>query len=34
MAIIVEDGTIVANSNSYVTAAELKSYAVERGITF
>jgi len=33
MAIIVEDGTIVANSNSYVTAAELESYAVERGIT-
>lgn len=31
--IIVEDGTIVANANSYVTEADLASYAADRGIT-
>lgn len=31
--IIVEDGSIVANANSYVTAAELETYADERGVT-
>lgn len=33
MAIIVEDGTQVANSNSYVTEAELTTFAAERGVT-
>lgn len=33
MTIIVEDGTIVANANSYVTELELTTYATSRGIT-
>lgn len=33
MAIIVEDGTIVTNANSYVTTAELEAYSAERGVT-
>lgn len=33
MAIIVEDGTIVPDANSYVTELELTTYASERGIT-
>ena len=33
MALIIEDGTTVANSNSYVTVAELRDYADARGIT-
>lgn len=33
MAIIVEDGSIVAGANSYVSEAELTAYAAERGIT-
>jgi len=33
MAIVVEDGTIVAGANSYVTEAELTTYATARGIT-
>lgn len=33
MAIIVEDGTIVANANSYVSEADLTAYATQRGIT-
>jgi len=33
MAIIVEDGTIVADANSYVTLAEVRAYATLRGIT-
>lgn len=33
MAIIIEDGTIVANANSYVTEAELTTFATDRGIT-
>jgi hypothetical protein len=31
--IIVEDGTIVENANSYVTVAELNAYATARGLT-
>ena len=31
--IIVEDGTIVANANSYVSEAELTTFATDRGIT-
>lgn len=31
--IIVEDGTLVANANSYVTEAELTTFATDRGIT-
>lgn len=31
--IIVEDGSIVTGANSYVTAAELTTYAADRGIT-
>lgn len=33
MAIVVEDGTIVAGANSYVSEAEVTAYATERGIT-
>lgn len=33
MAIVVEDGTIVANANSYVTVAETTAYATARGVT-
>jgi len=33
MAIVVEDGTIVADANSYVTLAEVRAYATLRGIT-
>ena len=33
MALIVEDGTIVANANSYNTVAEIRAYAVARGST-
>lgn len=33
MAVIVEDGTRVADSNSYVSEAELTEYAAARGIT-
>lgn len=33
MAIIVEDGTIVANANSYVTEAELTAFMSARAIT-
>lgn len=33
MAIIVEDGSIVTNANSYVSEAELTSFAADRGIT-
>lgn len=33
MALIVEDGSIVANANSYNTLAELRSYASARGYT-
>lgn len=33
MAIIVEDGSTVANSNSYVSTATLDAYATARGVT-
>lgn len=33
MTIVVEDGSIVTNSNSYVSEAELTAYASARGIT-
>lgn len=33
MAIVVEDGSIVAGANSYVTVAELQAYATARGVT-
>lgn len=33
MTIIVEDGSIVSNANSYVSEAELTSFATARGIT-
>ena len=33
MAITVEDGTIVANANSYASEAELTAYATARGVT-
>lgn len=33
MAIVVEDGTIVTGANSYVTSAELTTYATDRGVT-
>lgn len=33
MAIVVEDGSIVSGANSYVTEAELTSYATTRGYT-
>jgi hypothetical protein len=33
MTIIVEDGSIVENANSYVTTTELSTYATARGIT-
>ena len=31
--IIIEDGTVVSGANSYVTEAELTTYAADRGIT-
>ena len=31
--IVVEDGTVVAGANSYVTEAELTTYAADRGVT-
>lgn len=33
MAIVVEDGTIVAGANSYASEAELTAYATQRGVT-
>jgi hypothetical protein len=33
MALIIEDGTIVTNSNSYVDDAEYVDYAADRGLT-
>lgn len=33
MTLIIEDGTVVADANSYVTTSELTSYATARGIT-
>ena len=34
MALVIENGTVVANANSYVTAAELVTYADLRGRTY
>ena len=34
MALVKEDGSIVAGANTYVTAAELTDYGTARGITF
>lgn len=34
MAIVVEDGSIVSGANSYITSAQLTTYASERGVTF
>lgn len=31
--IVIEDGTIVATANSYITVAELDTYASDRGVT-
>jgi len=33
MALIIEDGSIVANADSYVTVAEFRAYATKRGVT-
>ena len=33
MSLIVEDGSIVANANSYVTVVECQAYATARGLT-
>ncbi len=33
MTLIIEDGSIVANANSFTTDAELVAYAAERGLT-
>lgn len=33
MPLIIEDGTNVAGANSYVTVAEVRAYAVNRGVT-
>lgn len=33
MALIIEDGTIVADANSYVTVAEIQAFASLRGLT-
>lgn len=34
MTLIVEDGTIVANANGYLTEAELDAYWLDRNVTF
>ena len=34
MALIVEDGSLVANANSYITLAEYKAWADARGLTY
>lgn len=33
MALIIEDGSIVTNANSYITLAEARSFALDRGVT-
>lgn len=33
MALVIEDGTVVAGANSYVSAAEIVAYASARGVT-
>ena len=34
MALIIEDGTVVANANSFITDLELTTYADNRGVTY
>ena len=34
MALVVEDGSVVAGANTYVTLAEFKAWADDRGITY
>lgn len=34
MAIVVEDGTLVSGANSYITLAEFKAWADDRGISY
>jgi hypothetical protein len=34
MALVIEDGTLVAGANSYVTTGEARTYAAKRGVTF
>lgn len=34
MALVIEDGSVVANANSYITVAEYKAWADARGITY
>lgn len=34
MALVIEDGSVVANANSYITVAEFKAWADSRGITY
>lgn len=33
MALVIEDGSIVPGANSYVTVAEMRTYALQRGVT-
>lgn len=33
MSLVIEDGSIVAGANSYVTVAEIRDYATARGVT-
>ncbi len=33
MALIIEDGTVVANANSFVSVAEIRAFATARGVT-
>lgn len=33
MALVIEDGTVVAGANSFVTVAEIRAFATARGIT-
>ena len=34
MAFVVEDGSIVANANAYITVSEFDAYWLDRGETF
>lgn len=34
MALVIEDGSVVANANSYITVAEFKAWADARGISY
>ena len=33
MALVIEDGSEVSTANSYVTVAEIRTYATTRGVT-